>query len=35
MELKTIVRDEGVRDPELGNNVFLDELFDIHISDIR
>ena len=35
MELKTIVRDEGVRDPESDNNVFPDELFDIHIFDIR
>ena len=35
IELKTIVRNEGVRDPEPGNNVFPDEHFGIHFSDVR
>ena len=35
IELKTIVRDEGVKDPKSGNNVFPNELFDVHISDVR
>ena len=35
IKLKTIIRDEGMRDPEPGDNVFLDNLFGIHISDIR
>ena len=34
VKLKTIIRDEGMSDPELGNNVFLNKLLSIHISDI-
>ena len=33
--MKTIVQDEGSKDPEPGNNVFSNKLFGIHISDIR
>ena len=33
--MKTIVRDKGMRDPKLGDNVFLDKLLSIHISDVR
>ena len=35
IKLKPIVRDEGTRDPEPGDNVFLDKLLGVHISDIR
>ena len=30
-----IVRDEGVRDPESGDNVFPDKFLSIHISDVH
>ena len=30
-----IVRDEGVRDPELGDNVFSKKFLSVHISDVR
>ena len=33
--MKTIVQDEGVGDPKSGNNVFPDELFGVHILDVR
>ena len=35
IELNTIVRDEGVRDPEPSDNVFPNKLFDVQISDIH
>ena len=35
IKLKSIVQDEGARDPESGDNVFPDKLFGVHISDIR
>ena len=35
IKLKSIVRDEGTRDPELGDDVFLDNLFGVNVSDIR
>ena len=35
VELKSIVRDEGMRYFEAGDNVLLDKLLYIHISDIR
>ena len=35
IKLKSIVRDEGTRDPEPGDNVFPEKLFGINISDIR
>ena len=31
MKLKTIVWDEGMRDPKLGNDVLPNKLFGIHI----
>ena len=34
IELKAIIRDEGMRNPESSNNTLLEELFDIHIPDI-
>ena len=34
IKLKTIVRDEGMRDLESGDNVFPNKLFDVHISNI-
>ena len=33
--MKTLIQDEGMRDPKLGDNVFLDKLLSIHISDVR
>ena len=35
IKLKAIVWDEGIRDPELGDNIFPNKLLDVHISDIR
>ena len=35
IKLKAIVRDEGARDPEPGDNVFPDKFLGIHISDIH
>ena len=35
IKLKSIVQDEGTRDPEPGDNVFSDKLFGISISDIH
>ena len=35
VKLKAIVRDEGVRDPESGDNVFLDKFLSVHIFDVR
>ena len=34
IKLKAIVRDEGMRDPKLGDNVFPDKLLGIQIFDI-
>ena len=34
VELKSIVRDEGMRYFEAGDNVLLDKLLYVHISDI-
>ena len=34
IKLKAIVRDEGVIDPEPGDNVFPDKLLGVHIFDI-
>ena len=30
-----IVRDEGVKDPESGDNVFSEKFLSVHISDVR
>ena len=35
IKLKAIIRDEGVRDPEPGDNVFPEKLLGIHISDVH
>ena len=35
VELKSIVRDEGMRYSEASDNVLLDKLLYVHISDIR
>ena len=35
VELKSIVQDEGMRYSEAGDNVLLDKLLYVHISDIR
>ena len=34
IELKVIIRDEGIRDPKLSNDVLLDKLLSIHIPDV-
>ena len=34
IELKAIIRDEGIRNPESRNNILLDKLFDIYVFDI-
>ena len=34
IKLKSIVRDEGMRDPEPGDNVFPDKFLGVHISDV-
>ena len=34
IELKAVVRDEGMRDSELGDNVFPNKLLGIHISNV-
>ena len=33
VKLKVVVRDEGMRDPKLSNDVLLDKLLSIHIPD--
>ena len=35
VELKSIVRDEGMRYPEASDNVLSEKLFYVHVSDIR
>ena len=35
IKLKSIVQDEGTKDPKSSDNVFLDKFFGVHISDIR
>ena len=35
IKLKSIVRDEGTRDPKPGNDIFPNKLFGINVSDIR
>ena len=35
IKLKSIVQDEGTRDPEPGDDIFPDKLFGINVSDIR
>ena len=35
IKLKTIVRNESVRDLEPGNNVLPEKLFSVHTSDVR
>ena len=35
IELKSVVRDEGMRYFEVGDNVLPDKLLYVHISDIR
>ena len=35
IKLKSIVRDEDMRDPKPSDNVFLDKIFGVNISDIR
>ena len=35
IKLKVIVRDEGVRDPKPGDNIFPDKLLGVYIFDVR
>ena len=35
IKLKSIVRDEGMRDPKPGDNIFPDKFLGIHLSDVR
>ena len=34
IKLKTVVQDEGMRNPKLGDNIFPNKLFGIHVPDI-
>ena len=34
IKLKSIVRDEGMRDPKPGDNIFPDKFLGIHLSDV-
>ena len=34
IKLKAVIRDEGMRDPKLSNDVLLDKLLSIHIPDV-
>ena len=35
IKLKSIVQDEGTRDPKPGDDVFLDKIFGVNVFDIR
>ena len=34
IKLKAVIRDEGIRDPKLSNDVLLDKFLSIHILDV-